>query len=56
MQQNLQTENGSTGDGLAQAARAINFSFAFALTHARGVNCLISVMFAEGRPVNKSFK
>lgn len=31
-----------------QATKAINFSFAFALTHARGVNGLIYVIFVEG--------
>jgi hypothetical protein len=39
----------STGCRLVYAARAINFFLAFALAHSEGVNCLISVIFAEGR-------
>jgi Na+(H+)/acetate symporter ActP len=54
-----EVENGrlnSTGYRLVQAARATIVSFAFALAHARGVNCLISVIFAKGRRVNESLR
>jgi hypothetical protein len=37
-----------TGREIAQAARATTGSFASVLAHAAGVNCLISVIFAEG--------
>ena len=32
------------------------FLLRFGPAHVRGVNCLISVIFAEGRRVNKSFR
>ena len=55
----VSVENGrliSTGCELFQAAKAVNFSFAFALARCEGVNRLISVISAAGAGVNKSFR
>lgn len=54
--QGLKAGVNPTSGRLAQAAIATICSFVLVLAHAAGVNCLITVILAAGKRVNKSFR